>query len=176
VTLPVTRVTDPPEPVRASRPGDGDHGRTGPTRAGTGAPRSVRSGVTAEPVGGGPDRLPEPADVRRVLQSVMTERVGLLRDATGLAGARRELAALTVDAPTTVRAHEDRALLDLARLVARAAEARTESRGAHARTDHPDTDPGAPASLAWARAVAPAPAPVPVTAPAPAPVPEEAIA
>jgi aspartate oxidase len=150
-TLPVTTVTDLPEPVRASRPVGGDHGRTG-----------------------GPDRLPEPADVRRVLQSVMTERVGLLRDAAGLASARRELAALTVDGPTTVRGHEDRALLDLARLVTRAAEARTESRGAHARTDHPDTDPDAPASLAWVRAVAPAS--IPVTAPVLTPVPEEAIA
>ncbi|OII39614.1 L-aspartate oxidase [Curtobacterium sp. MMLR14_010] len=150
-TVPVTTVTDLPEPVRASRPVGGDHGRTG-----------------------GPDRLPEPADVRRVLQSVMTERVGLLRDAAGLAFARRELAALTVEAPTTVRGHEDRALLDLARLVARAAEARTESRGAHARTDHPHTDPDAPASLAWARALTPASNPV--TAPVLAPVPEEAIA
>lgn len=150
-TLPVTRVTDPPEPFRASRPVGGDQGRTG-----------------------GPDRLPAPADVRGVLQSVMTERVGLLRDAAGLASARRDLDALIVDVPTTVRGHEDRALLDLARLVARAAEARTESRGAHARTDHPDTDPDAPASLAWARSVAPGP--VPVHAPAPAPVPEEAIA
>ena len=175
-TLPVTRVTDLPEPVRASCPVDGDQGRTGPTRAGTGAPRSVRSGVTAEPVGGGPDRLPEPADVRRVLQSVMTERVGLLRDAAGLASARCDLAALTVDGPTTVSGHEDRALLDLARLVARAAEARTESRGAHARTDHPDTDPGAPASLAWSRAVTSAATPAATPAPVPAPVTEEAIA
>ncbi|MBF4591397.1 L-aspartate oxidase [Curtobacterium sp. VKM Ac-1395] len=150
-TLPVTWATDLPEPVRASRPVGGDQGRTG-----------------------GPDRLPEPADVRRVLQSVMTERVGLLRDAAGLASARCDLAALTVDGPTTVRGHEDRALLDLARLVARAAEARTESRGAHARTDHPDTDPGAPASLAWSRAVTSAAAPAP--APVPAPVTEEAIA
>jgi aspartate oxidase len=150
-TLPVTTVSDLPKPGRASRPVGGDQGRTG-----------------------GPDRLPEPADVRQVLQSVMTERVGLLRDAAGLASARRDLAVLTVDAPTTVRAHEDRALLDLARLVARAAEARSESRGAHARTDHPDTDPNAPASLAWARAVAPAP--VAVTVPVPVPVPGEAIA
>lgn len=98
---------------------------------------------------GGPDHRIDVADVRRAVQSVMTDRVGLLRDATGLAGARRDLDALGVPAPVGVREHEDRALLDLARLTARAAEARTESRGAHARTDHPDTDPRAARPNGW---------------------------
>lgn len=98
---------------------------------------------------GGPDHRDPTTDVRQVVQTVMTERVGLLRDATGLASARRDLDALTAPATGGVREHEDRALLDLARLVALAAETRTESRGAHARTDHPDTDPAAPASYAW---------------------------
>ncbi|MGY2897895.1 L-aspartate oxidase [Curtobacterium sp. PvP017] len=98
---------------------------------------------------GGPDHRDPTTDVRQAVQAVMTERVGLLRDATGLASARRDLDALTAPATGGVREHEDRALLDLARLVALAAETRTESRGAHARTDHPDTDPAAPASYAW---------------------------
>ncbi|MEJ8283671.1 MULTISPECIES: L-aspartate oxidase [Curtobacterium] len=98
---------------------------------------------------GGPDHRDPTTDVRQAVQTVMTERVGLLRDATGLASARRDLDALTAPATGGVREHEDRALLDLARLVALAAETRTESRGAHARTDHPDTDPAAPASYAW---------------------------
>ncbi|WP_396288960.1 L-aspartate oxidase [Curtobacterium sp. KT1] len=98
---------------------------------------------------GGPDHRDSTTDVRQAVQTVMTERVGLLRDATGLASARRDLDALTAPATGGVREHEDRALLDLARLVALAAETRTESRGAHARTDHPDTDPAAPASYAW---------------------------
>ncbi|MEN0101702.1 MAG: L-aspartate oxidase [Curtobacterium sp.] len=115
---------------------------------------------------GGPDHQDPQAHVRRAVQTVMTDRVGLLRDAAGLAAARRELAALALDAPRTVREHEDRALLDLARLVARAAEARTESRGAHARTDHPDTDPDAPASTGW----------VAVRSSVSDPVPEEALA
>ncbi|WP_413601421.1 L-aspartate oxidase [Curtobacterium sp. Curtsp57] len=115
---------------------------------------------------GGPDHQDPQAHVRQTVQTVMTDRVGLLRDAAGLAAARRELAALAVDAPRTVREHEDRALLDLARLVARAAEARTESRGAHARTDHPDTDPDAPASTGW----------VAVRSSVSDPVPEEALA
>jgi L-aspartate oxidase len=108
------------------------------------ATRASRDGLT-----GGADHRDPTAGVRQAVQTVMTDRVGLLRDAAGLASARRDLDALT--APTTggVREHEDRALLDLARLVALAAEARTESRGAHARTDHPDTDPTAPASYAW---------------------------
>lgn len=110
---------------------------------------------------GGATRPADAADVRQAVQSVMTDRVGLLRDASGLASARRELAALTVPEPTSVRDHEDRALLDLARVVALAAETRTESRGAHARTDHPDTDPGAPASYAWVAQHAPVPQEVP---------------
>ncbi|MBF4585534.1 L-aspartate oxidase [Curtobacterium sp. VKM Ac-2887] len=98
---------------------------------------------------GGATHLDDVGAVRQAVQAVMTDRVGLLRDATGLASARRELDALTAPATGGVREHEDRALLDLARLVALAAETRAESRGAHARTDHPDTDPAAPASYAW---------------------------
>ncbi|PZE68266.1 L-aspartate oxidase [Curtobacterium sp. MCBD17_021] len=101
---------------------------------------------------GGPDRLRPDTVVRPVVQSVMTEHVGLLRDADGLATARRALDAPSTPAPATVRAAEDRALLDLARVTVLAADARTESRGAHARTDHPDTDPSAPATTAWVRA------------------------
>ncbi|OIH94548.1 L-aspartate oxidase [Curtobacterium sp. MCBA15_001] len=134
-TLAVTTVADVAEPTRASRP---DRGTERP---------------------GGPVRSRPVADVRQTLQTVMTDRVGLLRDGDGLAAARVALAALAVPDPQTVSAHEDRALLDLARLTARAAEARTESRGAHARTDHPDTDPDAAASLAWV--AAPATAAVP---------------
>ncbi|WIJ44417.1 L-aspartate oxidase [Curtobacterium citreum] len=108
---------------------------------------------------GGATHPRDVTDVRRVVQTEMTERVGLLRDAAGLAAARRTLDALPDPAPTGVRAAEDRALLDLARITARAAEARRESRGAHARTDHPETDPTAPASTAWVRT------PVTVTTP-----------
>ncbi len=125
---------------------------------------AIRSSRQCRP--GGPDHPDPQAHVRQTVQTVMTERGGLLRDAGGLAAARRELAARAVDAPRTVREHEDRALLDLARLVARAAEARTESRGAHARTDHPDTDPAAPASTGW----------VAVRSSVSDPVPEEALA
>ncbi|MCS6553171.1 L-aspartate oxidase [Curtobacterium flaccumfaciens pv. flaccumfaciens] len=112
-----------------------------------GAADAIRSSRPTLP--GGATHLDDVGAVRQAVQSVMTDRVGLLRDAVGLASARRELDALTAPTGGGVREHEDRALLDLARLVALAAEARTESRGAHARTDHPDTDPTAPASYAW---------------------------
>ncbi|UWD78316.1 L-aspartate oxidase [Curtobacterium flaccumfaciens] len=112
-----------------------------------GAADAIRASPPTLP--GGATRLDDDGAVRQAVQSVMTDRVGLLRDAVGLASARRDLDALTAPTGGGVREHEDRALLDLARLVALAAEARTESRGAHARTDHPDTDPTAPASYAW---------------------------
>ncbi|MCS5492298.1 L-aspartate oxidase [Curtobacterium flaccumfaciens] len=116
----------------------------------TSVPRAADAIRSSRPtLPGGATHLDDVGAVRQAVQSVMTDRVGLLRDAVGLAGARRDLDALTAPTGGGVREHEDRALLDLARLVALAAEARTESRGAHARTDHPDTDPTAPASYAW---------------------------
>lgn len=70
------------------------------------------------------------------------ETLGLLRDGADLAELGRELADARPSDPTAAR------LLPLARLTAAAALARTESRGAHARTDYPLTDPGA----RWRRA------------------------
>lgn len=116
----------------------------------TSVPRAADAIRASHPtLPGGATHPDDAGTVRQAVQSVMTDRVGLLRDAAGLASARRDLDALTAPAGGGVREHEDRALLDLARLVALAAETRTESRGAHARTDHPDTDPAAPASYAW---------------------------
>lgn len=116
----------------------------------TSVPRAADAIRSSRPtLPGGATHLDDVGAVRQAVQSVMTDRVGLLRDAVGLASARRDLDALTAPTGGGVREHEDRALLDLARLVALAAEARTESRGAHARTDHPVTDPTAPASYAW---------------------------
>lgn len=142
--LHITSVPRAADAIRASPHLLGRHAAPqAPQRAGTG-----RRGPSPT-LPGGATRLDDEGAVRQAVQSVMTDRVGLLRDAVGLAGARRDLDALTAPTGGGVREHEDRALLDLARLVALAAEARTESRGAHARTDHPDTDPTAPASYAW---------------------------
>ncbi|PZE85147.1 L-aspartate oxidase [Curtobacterium sp. MCBD17_032] len=143
-TLAPTVVTDASDDRRASRPVSG-----------------ARPPVGVRP--GGPGRVGPGAAVRHVVQSAMTEHVGLLRDAGRLAAARRVLAALPLPTPTTVRDAEDRALLDLARVTVLAADARTESRGAHARTDHPDPDPSAPPSIAWVRARPADPADAPPT-------------
>jgi L-aspartate oxidase len=83
--------------------------------------------------------------VRAELQAVMWEGCGLERDATGLAAARRRLAALSRAAdPETAN------LQDVAALVVAAAELRRESRGAHHRRDHPRTaPPGGEVRIVW---------------------------
>ncbi|MET0355103.1 MAG: L-aspartate oxidase [Plantibacter flavus] len=84
---------------------------------------------------------------RSALHTVMWRDAGLVRDTCGLELARRTLDRWStelddvVTAPRSVGAAEDRNLLLLARAVVAAALARTESRGAHARDDHPGVDP-----------------------------------
>ncbi|UOE45645.1 L-aspartate oxidase [Agromyces larvae] len=72
---------------------------------------------------------------RGELQQLMWERVGLVRDADGLAEASGRLAAWHAPEPVDRRTAEDRNLLDLARLTVAAAIARRESVGAHFRSD-----------------------------------------
>ncbi len=84
------------------------------------------------------------------LREVLWERAGILRDETtleagldGLASVRSRAADLDVGGPTT-RSFEFAMnlgfALDVAEAVLRGARRRTESRGAHARTDYPDLD------------------------------------
>jgi L-aspartate oxidase len=84
------------------------------------------------------------ARVASVVRRTMWERVGLVRDARGLEEALRAFAELDTELPAPARAPlsvlETRNLLSVARLVATAALARTESRGAHFRADHPAAD------------------------------------
>ena len=70
----------------------------------------------------------------------MSRDVGVLRVAEGLQRAQAELA---------VHAHVSDAAL-LALMVARAADARCESRGGHFRTDHPAAAPQALRTLCYA--------------------------
>ncbi|MEX0800605.1 MAG: L-aspartate oxidase [Dehalococcoidia bacterium] len=74
------------------------------------------------------------------LKSLMWDDVGIVRDGDGLSRAKAALAAwnATLETPTDRPAHELADLLTCARLVAEAALAREESRGAHYRTDFPE--------------------------------------
>ena len=71
------------------------------------------------------------------LRQVMWEKAGLVRTGEGLRDALDEIDALDRELPGG--ASEARNLATVARLVARAALARPESRGGHFRADHPDT-------------------------------------
>lgn len=120
-------------------------------------------------IGGAPLEVPEPAagpdgparigDGEGVaawqlrLQTAMSTGAGVLRDAEGLAkvaGVVEETAAAAQrlmragvgnGGPAVLAAHELGNLSEVARVLVAAATARTESRGTHARSDHPDTDP-----------------------------------
>jgi succinate dehydrogenase/fumarate reductase flavoprotein subunit len=94
--------------------------------------------------------------LQRRLRDVMWEKVGLVRDAAGLQAAvveldaiARELTAVAVPGHLGFNlAWQDwlsvTSQTTVSRLIAVSALARTESRGAHHRSDHPDTAPGIP--------------------------------
>ncbi len=79
------------------------------------------------------------------LRRLMWEKVGLVRTGEGLRDALDEIDDLASELPEGVSALHN--LATVARLVARAALARPESRGGHFRADHPDT------RSAWARRI-----------------------
>lgn len=82
-----------------------------------------------------------PVAERSSLQRLLSRYAGIGRDAEGLAVAGSALDVSTTDVPLwTSRAVEDAALTLVARALLVAAAARTESRGCHVRTDHPDRD------------------------------------
>ncbi len=83
--------------------------------------------------------------VRTEVARIMWSGCGLERDGEGLARAADALAALPVPADA-----EAGGMLEVAALVVRAAVEREESRGAHFRTDFPDTDPGHEHRTCWA--------------------------
>jgi L-aspartate oxidase len=89
---------------------------------------------------------------RERLQALMWHSVGLERSAAGLSAAASTLSGWSAGGDT-VAAAEDANLLDLARVITAAALRREESRGAHARIDHPAAREAFAHSARWLRAV-----------------------
>ena len=125
-----------------------ERGKHGPER--TGAMRAVLGGE-----GGLPGRrlgftAPSPlaagtldvAEARDRLQRALTIHAGVLRSASSLDAAAASVASAdAVPAGAGRDRHELANLADVARALVAAATAREESRGAHTRTDFPETDP-----------------------------------
>jgi L-aspartate oxidase len=87
----------------------------------------------------------EGASAQAALRALMWEKAGLVRTGDGLRDALAGIDALSASIPPG--AVETRSLATVARLVATAALARPESRGAHFRADHPLPD------AAWRRRI-----------------------
>jgi L-aspartate oxidase len=92
---------------------------------------------------------------RQALQSLMWAATGIERNGPDLRAALMQLNAWRVS-PHTVDEHETANLLLLARLVTQAALLREESRGAHFRTDVPNSSTAWQHSLVFALAAVPA--------------------
>jgi L-aspartate oxidase len=89
---------------------------------------------------------------RTQLQTLLWTHTGIVRNAEGLAEAAHQLRHWRAEG-TSVEARENANLLTLARVLVAAATAREESRGAHYRSDYPETKPSLAHPLAYARPV-----------------------
>jgi L-aspartate oxidase len=140
--------------VEGGPPGDEADGIVGrplavpaPATSATDAPAA---GAASDPAAG-PDGHGAVAAARDALQRALTTHAGVLRSAGSLEAANAALAeAATVVAAaggarpsggTGSAGAELANLVSVGRVLATAAAVRTESRGAHARTDHPDRWP-----------------------------------
>ena len=99
------------------------------------------------------DPRARPKPTLAALQQVMWENVGIERDGAGLEEAANTLAAWdrTLPAPTDRATHDLRNGILTGRLMAEAALYRTESRGAHFRSDHPQPSVDWVKHIVWVR-------------------------
>ncbi|HSD27478.1 MAG TPA: L-aspartate oxidase [Vicinamibacteria bacterium] len=97
----------------------------------------------APSIGADPERASAAAQAG--IRALMWEKAGLVRTGDGLGEALAGIEALAASIPPG--AVEARSVATVAQLLATAALARPESRGAHFRADHPQTDP------AWRRRI-----------------------
>src|SRR5690606_33630350 len=107
--------------------------------------------VAGDPVSGGPASAVGRSadDLRHELQAAMSDGAGVLRDERRLGECAQVVEGLRASLPAPepcdggvdVAVEEVRNLVEVARVLVAAALARTETRGTHARVDHPSTDP-----------------------------------
>jgi L-aspartate oxidase len=96
------------------------------------APTSLSTAMPSQPLH--PQSSKPPTDDIATVRRLMTEAVGVVRDADGLARAVKHLATVAFD-PESSEVLADQALVGL--LIATSAWKRTESRGGHFRSDYP---------------------------------------
>jgi L-aspartate oxidase len=104
--------------------------------------------ATAPAVG----RQYKPGKIRAELRRLMFEKAGVLRDGTGLRAMSEFLDSRTRDLDrqwTDQELWELRNMFEVGRLIIRGALARSESRGAHSRSDYPETDGRYARRLVW---------------------------
>jgi L-aspartate oxidase len=87
----------------------------------------------------GSDAVPNVENILSTVRNLMWEKVGIIRNGKDLSEAVKQLQSLTLPWPSSPsrRYYEALNILEVARLIARSALAREESRGAHYRTDFP---------------------------------------
>jgi L-aspartate oxidase len=145
----IERGVEGPQPTGAMRcvvdadggaPREGDGGRIGGRLVGSGPDEAPAAELVGPP---GEDPVSAAAELRDRLQRTLTTHAGVVRTEASLRQAgvvvRSVLAAEAV--AETAAHHEVQNLSAVAAALVDAALARTESRGNHRRSDHPETDP-----------------------------------